>query len=678
MARPVTITFRIDDNGTVEFLKDSEGAATKLDTTLDKTGKGASKFGKVVGVAFAAVAAGAVAFRTLSKAVKDRGIQQIAENKLAQALTNQGESAEESLPKLKALAAQLQSVSNFGDEVQLSAATMLLTFKEVGGSQGVGLLLPRLLDMAAGLQKAGQEGADLNSVAIAIGKSLTDGVSALKRYGISLTDAQEEQFKASEGMDRINLLTEILDANFQGLAESAVDPLVQIQNSAGDLSETLGEGLRPVIEEVATDLRLMLDDKQTASFVRSVGNSVGQALKFLVGLIDDIGGFNRSVRVGIRQMVIGYRNFQKTVVDIQETVQNAILKSREFLGLNTEAQEENIRQLQIRRLALDAMIQGENQLIEAIRNGDDALEEQAKTASTASGALANLLGGSPAGSSSTSGAEDKKEDDRLKILKDRQDELIKEGQITEELLAVNREILQIEEERARLKKAGLESEGDGLEALAEQELIVEDQRAQLHEMALARARERLEAREKEQEAAAALAEAQKVALEQQIANSTQAVLLSGNVTETLLSQAKQIITAKLAQTIAGALAPLGPLALVIGPLVAAGIKALFSSVLPGFNEGGIVRGRPGVDQNVIRVSDGEFVMNRESTSRNRPILEAMNRGDRPAIDGRSGSQTIRIQLSGQLTGDLQKLKADLDNVEVVVDQTRGSIRTRTT
>lgn len=678
MARPVTITFRINDNGTVEFLKDSEGAAADLDKTLDKTKDGASRFGKVVGVAFAAVAAGAVAFRTLSKAVEARGIQQIAEQKLAQALKNQGEEAEESLPKLKALAAELQSVSNFGDELQLTAASMLLTFREVGGSEGVGKLLPRLLDMSAGLQKAGQEGADLNSVAAAIGKSLSEGASSLKRYGISLSDAQEEQFNLAEGMEKVNLLTEILDANFKGFAESTIDPFKQLDNSAGDLQETLGEGLRPVVAELATDVRELLDDKQTASFVRSIGESVGKALRFLVGLVDNIAGFNRSVRVGIRQIVVAYRNVQKVIVDIQETIQNAIRSTREFFGQDTTAVDESIRMLQIRRLALDAMIQGEEQLIEAIRNGDDALADQASTAASASGALANILGGDT--STPSGGTPDEKPQDRLKVLKERQAVLIQEGQVTEELLQLNREILALEQQRKELRTAGLEEEGTGLTELADQELVVEDQRQQFHEMALERAKERLAAFQEQKIAAEELAEAEKIAFEQQIANATQAVIMSTNAADAIKSQVKQIVAAKLAQAIASAIAPLGPLALILGPAIGFGIKALFDRLIPGFNRGGLFRGDPGNDTNIIRVTDGEFIMNREATAQNLPILEAMNRGDRPPIERMSGggSSTINLKLSGTLTGDLGKLKAELDNVDVVVDQTRGTIRRRTT
>jgi hypothetical protein len=677
MARPVTITFRINDNGTVEFLKDSEGAAADLDKTLDKTGDGVSRFGKVAGVAFAAVAAGAVAFRTLAKAVEARGIQQIAEDKLAQALANQGESADESLPKLKALAAELQTVSNFGDEVQLTAASMLLTFREVGGSQGVGLLLPRLLDMSAGLAKAGQEGADLNSIAAAIGKSLSEGASSLKRYGISLTEAQERQFNLAEGMDKVNLLTEILDANFQGLAQATVDPFKQLENSAGDLQETLGEGLRPVVEELATDVRELLDDKQTASFVRSIGESVGKVLQFLVGLIDDIAGFNRAVRVGIRQIVKGYRLFQVAIVDVQETIQNGIRATREFFGQDTSAVDESIRMLQIRRLALEAMIQGEEQLIDAIRAGDDALADQAETAASASGALANILGGTP----TESGAgPDEKPQDRLKVLKERQAVLIQEGKVTAELVALNREILQLEQERKDLRTAGIEEEGTGLVELANQELIVEDQRQEFHEMALERARERLQAFEAQKQAAEELAEAEQAAFQQQVQNATQAVILSGNATQAILSQTKQIVAAKLAETIATALAPLGPLALALGPLIGAGIKAMFDRLLPGFNQGGLFRGDPGVDTNVVRLTDGEFVVNRDATARNLPLLEAINRGDRTPVQNSamSGSSTINLRLSGELTSDAGKIKAVLDNVDVVIDETRGSIRRRTT
>lgn len=106
------------------------------------------------------------------------------------------------------------------------------------------------------------------------------------------------------------------------------------------------------------------------------------------------------------------------------------------------------------------------------------------------------------------------------------------------------------------------------------------------------------------------------------------VLAARNTTEALKSTARQQINAILAKTIAKAIEPLGPAALIVGPLIAAGIKLLFDRVLPKFAAGGMVSG-PGTstsDSVPILASRGEFVVNAQAASANRSLLENINAG----------------------------------------------------
>jgi hypothetical protein len=48
--------------------------------------------------------------------------------------------------------------------------------------------------------------------------------------------------------------------------------------------------------------------------------------------------------------------------------------------------------------------------------------------------------------------------------------------------------------------------------------------------------------------------------------------------------------------------------------------------ITGFNEGGIVRGQPGVDKIFARLTNGEFVVNAQQTAKFLPILRAINNG----------------------------------------------------
>ena len=76
---------------------------------------------------------------------------------------------------------------------------------------------------------------------------------------------------------------------------------------------------------------------------------------------------------------------------------------------------------------------------------------------------------------------------------------------------------------------------------------------------------------------------------------------------------------------------------------ASNIGNFFSNTVPGamgFAEGGYVSGRAGVDMIPARLSDGEFVVNRQATAENRALLEALNSGALSSAGGQSYSTTV--------------------------------------
>jgi hypothetical protein len=239
---------------------------------------------------------------SVGTAIEAARTQEISESKLAQALANMGETSGEAAAELKELAKQTQRVSNFGDESILTAQSMLLSFREVGGSQGAKLLTQSLVDMAAGLSKTSGETVDLNSVAQVLVKSLTQGVGALGRYGISLTDSQKKQFQMAKGMDRIKLLQEIVNDNFGGLAEATIDSSKQMQNSLGDLAEVFGAKLKPGIDEMNVAIMEFAESEEgikaaeaLGTAIAIVGNAVVATAEGFIKVSSAIGNFAGNV-----------------------------------------------------------------------------------------------------------------------------------------------------------------------------------------------------------------------------------------------------------------------------------------------------------------------------------------------------------------------------------------------
>lgn len=313
MSDDVLLRLVIDAKGAVVGVKQADGSVRKLDTTLKKSEKNVSRWGRVFDFALGSLAANAVQGLTqslgrlvrngiglLDSSMKAAGIQQIAERKLEQALRNVGEASPAVAARLKAVAAEVQKVSNFGDESIITAQAMLLSFREVGGARGAEMLTSRLADVAAGVAKTSGQTMDLNSVAALMGRAMTTGSSALTRVGVSLTDAQKAAFDAAGGLDKVAMLGEILDSNFKGLAAATVDPLVQLQNVAGDVAEVFGAELLPIAQDVAKRLIEVGQSEEAMDAVRSAATGLASAILSTANALGAAIRFTREHSTAIR------------------------------------------------------------------------------------------------------------------------------------------------------------------------------------------------------------------------------------------------------------------------------------------------------------------------------------------------------------------------------------------
>jgi len=686
MPRKLKIELELDDHGMAKNLKVNGEAVVSLGDDIDKTKKKAKSFGDITSVAFGNLAARGISsalsgirnlarngFRLLNDSVKLAGIQQIAEGKLKTALKNMGDESEASFLKLKRAASALQDVSNFGDEMTLTAQAMLLTFREVSGAEGAEVLTRRMADVAAGLTKVSGEAVDLNNVAALMGKSLSRSASELSRVGVSFSKVQEEAFNAAEGMDKVNILAEILDDNFKGMAESLRDPLKQLSNDVGDLKEELGFQLRPEINAMAEEMRSFVKDPQTVGFVKEIGQAVIATVGAAGKVFEFVGGISRGIRASIRLTIGKWREFQLAIVNGTLKITQVLQSSAEFLGMGGMAGSlaELNKELVIQSLALKVMADGEKALAAEIMIGNQALEKRQEL--TGGGAGGSFGGGSTTGAGSGAAGASQDTTDPLATMKKRREELIMQGQITQELIGLNAQIAAIEAERAFTREASQITALEGAEAeksatQEQMDLLLQKKDAEIEAAAAT-----IAATKEVQRSKAELAKQEQQNLARQVQANTASALSSGSAADAIKNSIRGIIQAKLAQLIASILAPLGPAALVVGPLLAAGGKALFQSLVPGFASGGTVQGPPGTDNVLARLTPGEEVINAKASAENRPLIRAINSG-LPASAG-MGPMSIDVNINGQLTANNDQILAQLDETEVAVQQTRGQIRT---
>ena len=152
------------------------------------------------------------------------------------------------------LANSLQNVTRFGDESILKGESMLLTFTKIGQD-----VFPQATE--AMLNMATKFKTDASQAAIQLGKALNDpieGVGALRRVGVALTDEQEKQIKSFMAVGDIASAQKVilgeLETEFGGLARAAGQTFAGkmdiLKNRLDNVKETIGLALIPILENL--------------------------------------------------------------------------------------------------------------------------------------------------------------------------------------------------------------------------------------------------------------------------------------------------------------------------------------------------------------------------------------------------------------------------------------------
>ena len=227
-----------------------KGFGKDANNTMDKLNKTIANVGKTIIAAFSVREI--INFSKECFAAYNFQLQQ--ETKLAEVMRTRQNATDEEIESIRAYASELQKSGVIGDEVALSGAQQLATYTKMPGS--IKTLLPYMEDLAVQQHGTNVTGQDMVNIANLMGKALQGNVGALKRMGITLTEEQEKIFKYGTEEERAALLAQLLhnkvgDMN-EKLAQTPEGKVQQLKNTLGDLQETLGAALAPVITEIAS------------------------------------------------------------------------------------------------------------------------------------------------------------------------------------------------------------------------------------------------------------------------------------------------------------------------------------------------------------------------------------------------------------------------------------------
>lgn len=269
---------------------DLKGLARDADKAENSTKKVSKSFGKLALVAGAAGAA--IAGLGIRAVIKNTIAQQNAVAQLNSSLQSTGRYTDEASKALQAHAAALQATSTFGDDAIITAQSMLLTFKQLGGE-----VLPRTTQ--AVLDMSTKMGTDLKSSAIQLGKALNDpvtGLSALSRVGVTFSESQKDVIKNLVETGKLAeaqaLILDELESEFGGAAKAARDTLggalKAVSNNFGDLLEVSGDDSSGVVGSM-NDLADLLADPDVKEGFQTLAQGALDFTQAIVGAIPVIG-----------------------------------------------------------------------------------------------------------------------------------------------------------------------------------------------------------------------------------------------------------------------------------------------------------------------------------------------------------------------------------------------------
>ena len=233
-------------------------ARDQMSGQLKKAERRVDGFGKSLAKSFAMIGGAAAVTAGLRKVVLDAAEAELSVKNLETRLRSTGGASNMLLDELTALGDEFERTTRFSAEMVQGAEDILLTFTKIGRDT-FPQAVETMLNMSTVL------GQSLPSSAIQLGKALNDpiqGVTALRRVGVQLTQQQEDQIKAFMEVNDIASAQKIilgeLETQMGGAAVAAGDTLLgaidKLKNSIGAIGDAV---VTANVPELTKDLNLL-------------------------------------------------------------------------------------------------------------------------------------------------------------------------------------------------------------------------------------------------------------------------------------------------------------------------------------------------------------------------------------------------------------------------------------
>jgi hypothetical protein len=246
-------------------------ALRKAQSDVAQMGK---QLGAAAGVATAAFAAAGIALTRFgidaAKGAEQAAVAQRRLDNIAKSMNVFGNSAGRVSKRLGEFAEANELIVGVDADVIKATQAKLLTFKELAATADtVGGAMDRATMAALDLASAGFGSAESN--AVQLGKALNDpikGITALRRAGITFTEAEQDKIKALVEGNRLleaqDLILSAIETQVGGTAAATASAFERITLATNQVKDAIGEALLPVVEDFADELALLVPELQSA------------------------------------------------------------------------------------------------------------------------------------------------------------------------------------------------------------------------------------------------------------------------------------------------------------------------------------------------------------------------------------------------------------------------------
>lgn len=285
----ISITFKLegDNNSFKDLTKDAEGLKKAMAGVITE---GQQLKGNVIN--FAALATGIDAaqrsFGQLQGAMQELAdayaVQETAEKKLETVMRQRMGASEDDIQSIKDLASAQQEIGVIGDEVQLSGAQQVATFLKERDS--LAALMPAMNNLLAQQKGLTATTGDAVQIGNLMGKAMMGQVDALKRVGITFTEAEGNVMKYGTEQERAAMLAQIITNNVgemnAELANTESGKQQQLVNTLGDMKEELGalvNGALPFVTIAAESTQALASITTLITGVKALSTTIYASAK---------------------------------------------------------------------------------------------------------------------------------------------------------------------------------------------------------------------------------------------------------------------------------------------------------------------------------------------------------------------------------------------------------------